>query len=96
MKTAGDVKRARVLLHAVEAAKEWRDTFQDPAHQGADYEQVEFGEIGMTQSLLDTGGNRSTKGFDGRIALLREDAIAMMNWLECFARAELENMGVNV
>ena len=94
MMTVADVKRARVLVHAVQAAREWRETFQDEKYQSDDHEQVEFADVRMTRSIVDTGESRPTTGFDGALALMRGDAIAMMNWVEAYARAELEKIGV--
>ena len=96
MNTAAEVKRARVLLHALQAAKEWRETFEDEKYQGDAHEQVEFSEVRMAPAIIDTGEGRSLQGFDGSLALMREDAIAMMNWLEAYAREELGKIGVKM
>lgn len=90
--TSQDVKRAAVLIQAIIAAKEWRETFEESA--GAEHEQVEFSDIRLTPYSLNSNDAETSTGFEGMIALLRPDAIAMMNWLETYAKVELEKMGV--
>ena len=89
MKNAGDVKRAKLLLQSIDDAKEWRETFE--LEENSDYEKVEFEECALSHER-----DTATQGFVGGLTMPKDVAAAMMTWLDGYARAELEKIGVKI
>ena len=89
-----ELQRAKMLLDAIIAAKDWHDTFAINA--GDESAQVEFSDVWMCKIPVAGLGSGPRQGFEGGLVLPREVAIAMMAWLQDYARSELERLGVNL
>lgn len=92
MKTAADVRRARILLGTLEMAEEFRESFEDEEYTPK-FPMVALRDINVSEEPSDSA---KAQGFLGEIVMPKEMGIEMMLWLESRAREELEKIGVKV
>lgn len=93
--TSADVQRAKILIDALVASREWQETFAEAS--GDEHALVEISDVNMTSiRSASPADSRALHGFEGGVTLPREDAIAWMKLLESYTTAELRKLGVEV